>query len=212
MSTLPIIFSNEKDLDDFAYKFLVEYILESLENDVTLCLSLPYANTKSPTNAYIPALFYCFSVIDLLGSLLAGNARSGSTTTNSKNYMTKYIGYKEEKVILLQKMYRHKIVHLAMPKIAVLYQKKLLSWKLHDTNSRKHLTIDWKDINDIPLFGYGNIHCDGKYILNIKKFKNDIKKSITKRSGYLQHLKNNTDLRYKFVNAINQIYDPIIVD
>ncbi len=31
MSTLPIIFSNEKDLDDFAYKFLVEYILESLE-------------------------------------------------------------------------------------------------------------------------------------------------------------------------------------
>jgi hypothetical protein len=212
MSTLPIIFQNPKDLDIFAYKFLVEFILKSLENDVNLCLSLKYTNTQSPTNAYTPALLYCFSVIDLLGSLVAGNARGRKTTNNSRNYMTKYMNYSKENSILLQNMYRHKIVHLAMPKIAIVNEGKLISWKFHDENPNNHLKIDYNDKGDISIFGNGKIHYDGKLILNIQEFKKDIKNSVTSKNGYLESLKITNELRYNFVNAINQIYDPILIN
>jgi len=47
--------------------------------------------------------------------------------------------YNSDDVELILKMYRHKIVHLAMPKPIIEHNRKYLSWKLHDENSNNHL-------------------------------------------------------------------------
>ena len=49
-------------------------------------------------------------------------------------------------------------------------------------------------------------------ILSVLLLKDDIKTSVLSPNGYLEDLRNDTDLRNKFVIAINQIYDPVITD
>jgi len=65
----------------FAEEFIVKDRLASLENDVNCYL--PTAKIEAAEYAPFPALLYCFSIMDLLGSLYAGNARSGITTDNA---------------------------------------------------------------------------------------------------------------------------------
>ena len=84
MSALPITFKDDVELMDFAEKFIVTNRIASLENDVEGFL--PADKKEVAAYAPFPALMYCFSIIDLLGSLYAGNARSGNTTDNSAIY------------------------------------------------------------------------------------------------------------------------------
>jgi acyl-CoA synthetase (AMP-forming)/AMP-acid ligase II len=137
-----ISLSNTGDLIDFAKRFLIDDRLNSLENDIYRCL--PRDGDKKETTSYapFPALLYCFSIIDLLGGLYAGNCRSGNTTKNSEAYMEDFLKYTPDKIFLLQKLYRHKVVHLSQPKSVILYNKQNIAWR-HDENQRsKHLTID----------------------------------------------------------------------
>lgn len=110
MSTLPIVFKDELQLLAFAEEFIVKNRFASLENDVNRCIPLPLAKLESTGYAPFPALMYCFSVIDLLGSLVAGNARSGKNTDNAARYMETYLDIPKDKVRLLQKICRHKLV------------------------------------------------------------------------------------------------------
>jgi hypothetical protein len=152
---------------------------------------------------------YCFSIIDLLGSLYAGNARSGNTTNNAARYMEKYLNYPNDKLRLLQTIYRHKIVHLSQPKLAMLYNKQIIAWKHDERIPSKHLTIE-QTPGDAPILGsFGKIHCDAQYIVSILALKDDIKDSVRR---YMDDLKNSADLQSKFIIAINQIYDPAITD
>jgi hypothetical protein len=104
-------FVEQKDLIRFAVDFVRERIA-SLEKDVQHCLSEPYAP--------FPALLYCFSTIDLLGAICAGDAtKKAPTTRQSVDYMQRFMHYTEEQARLLQSLFRHKIVHLAQPKAVV---------------------------------------------------------------------------------------------
>jgi hypothetical protein len=71
----------------------------------------------------------------------------------------------------------------------------------------KHLTID-RISGDILLpIGIGKIHCDAQYIVSISALKDDIKDSVIRSpGGYLEDLRDSSDLQAKFVTAINQIY------
>lgn len=101
-----------------------------------------------------------------------------------------------------------KIVHLFAPKTTVWYNGKLISWKLHDNNPSNHLSLN-SESGDIDLFSHGKRHYDEKFILNIDKFKDNIKDSVTcSTHGYLAILQNDTDLQAKFTCAVNDIYDP----
>jgi hypothetical protein len=156
---------------------------------------------------------YCFSILDLLGSLYAGNARSGNTTDNTTRYIEKYLNYPKDKSRLLQKIYRHKIVHLSQPKFAMLYNKQIIAWKHDERIPSKHLTIEHISDDVIIPGGIGKIHCDAQYIISILVLKDDIKNSVVRSpAGYMDDLKNTTELQSKFVTAINQIYDPVITD
>jgi hypothetical protein len=91
MNNFSIIFKDKAELMCFATRFIVDDRLNSLENDVYRCV--PNAQDKSERTCYapFPALLYCFSIIDLLGAVYAGNARSGNTTKNSENYMKDFL-------------------------------------------------------------------------------------------------------------------------
>jgi len=91
---IPIVFEDDIDLTHFADEFIVKDRLASLENDVNRCL--PTAKIEATEYAPFPALMYCFSIVDLLGSLYAGNARSRKTTENAARYIEKYMNYPEE--------------------------------------------------------------------------------------------------------------------
>jgi hypothetical protein len=213
MSTLPIVFKDELQLLAFAEEFIVKNRLASLENDVNRCIPLPLAKLESTGYAPFPALMYCFSVIDLLGSLVAGNARSGKNTDNAARYMETYLDIPKDKVRLLQKIYRHKLVHLSQPKFAMLHDKQILAWKHDEDIPEKHLTIDPISGDILLPTDIGKIHCDAQYIVGISALKDDIKDSVLRSpGGYLEDLRNNSDLQIKFVTAINQIYDPVITD
>jgi len=208
---IPIVFEDDIALMHFADEFIVKDRLASLENDVNRCL--PTAKTEAAEYAPFPALMYYFSIVDLLGSLYAGNARSANTTDNAARYMEKYLNYSKDKLRLLQKIYRHKIVHLSQPKFVMLYNKQIIAWKHEEGVTSRHLTI-----NPTPGYvnipgGSGKIYCNAQYIISIVTLKDDIKNSVVRSpGGYMEDLRNNTDLQSKFVTAINQIFDPVITD
>ena len=127
--------------------------------------------------------------------------------------MENYLKYPKDKAQLLQRIYRHKIIHLSQPKPAVLYNTQIIAWRHDENEPSKHLTID-PTTGDVDLPGrFGRIHCDAQYIVSIRVLKDDIKNSVVHpEDGYLEDLRENTDLQNKFVTAINQIYDPVITD
>jgi hypothetical protein len=88
-----------------------------------------------------------------------------------------------------------------------------LAWKHDEDIPSKHLTID-PTPGDVPIpMGLGKIHCNAQYVISILVLKDDIKNSVIRfPGGYLEDLGNETDLQNKFVTAINQIYDPAIID
>jgi hypothetical protein len=197
---------------NFAKKFIIDDRLASLDNDVNRCLPVSGSKKESTGYAPFPALMYCFSIIDLLGAIYAGNARSHQTTENPSKYMKKYMKYPDDKISLLMKIYRHKIVHLSQPKGAMLYNGHIISWEHDENNPNTHLTID-PNQGDFPIFDYGVIHCHGKFIVSIWVLRDDIMDSVTRiPGGYYEDLQNDVDLRNKFVAAINQIFDPVITD
>jgi hypothetical protein len=76
-------FNNARDLVGYAYKFMLEERLPSLQKDVIACLEKDCA---------FPALLYCFANIDLLGALYRGHATETSQARgNFKDYACRFM-------------------------------------------------------------------------------------------------------------------------
>ena len=74
--------------------------------------------------------------------------------------MKDFLKYPSDKLQLLQKIYRHKIVHLSQPKSAMEYNNQIIAWRHDENDPSKHLTIDpTPGIGDI--YGKVKIQCDG---------------------------------------------------
>jgi hypothetical protein len=151
-----------------AEDFIVEDRLASLENYVNLCLPTLHDKTESSGYAPFPAIMYCFSIIDLMGSLYVGNARHGNTTDNSKIYREVFELSKREGTITTENL-------PPQPKPAMLYNKQIIAWKHDEKELSKHLTVV-PTSGDVYLPGkLGRIHCDAQYIVSIRVLKDDIK-------------------------------------
>jgi len=163
---------------------------DSLQNDCNHCLFKDHA-------APFPALLYCFSTIDLLGSLYGGDAKSPSgISERSKKYMVEVMKYPEEKVELLQKVFRHKIVHLAQPMPSVSFDGKKYSWWLcHGVDYQLHLKIEPTQIKNEFVFK-----------MSIGLLVNDIIDSIFTPNGYLHRLEREQSLQRKFRKAYQEIF------
>lgn len=202
-----ITFKSDDEVIEFAEIFLKGRI-ESLKYDVERCL-------KKDVKGYspFPALMYCLSVIDLLGSLLSGEVNEGSSTTNARKYAIKYMKYHPSVTKIIWKRFRHKMFHLAMPDTGFKFNKQIVTWNLHDLNPNNHLRVipPARKIIDIGKDigkGQGNIPLSGEFVINIKSLEENIEKSIfDSHNGYIKHLKSDLMLVNNFKKAINAIYE-----
>jgi len=199
------LFKNPGHLVDTAIGLVTER-LNALEKDVNHCLTKPFAP--------LPGLAYCFSTIDLLGALYKGDASSSAnTTSNSKAYMVDMMQYTGDQASILQKVFRHKIIHLAMPKAVIEYQGKMIGWKYYHQNRKEHLklakfpatqhfTIDTRQ-GPILTLDY-----DYEFSIGIKDLQEDTANSVLGKNGYFAALNKETNLQTNFEKALKEMYDP----
>ena len=171
-----------------ARNFLSER-MDSLKNDVNRCLATKYKVTNP---APFPAILYCFSVIDLLGALYAGDATSNAhTTEQAKNYMIDFMNYPADEVDLLQKVFRHKLVHLSLPHPRIKMKGKYYIWAVCHDNPSIHLQVR-------PAQKSNEVH----FHISIQTLVKDITDSVSGSDGYLNRLeKNENCLQEKFNTA-----------
>jgi len=179
---------------------------DSLEHDVAHCLS-----KRKGRYAPLPAIEYCFSIIDLMGALYKGEAgKEARTTEQAHAYMIDFMNYTDEHATLLQRIFRHKIVHLAMPKSVIEHKSKSIGWQYVHNDPKEHLKlIKLQQRKTLSVTGSLSIKYEYLFSLSIKHFANDIINSAVKSSnGYLARLKNDPILQANFEKALVQIYDP----
>jgi len=195
------IFTSDKDLLVFAEAFLEERKI-SLIRDTENCLT---------GTAPFPAIIYCFSVIDLMGALSSGEAtKEADTGKIAREYMLNFMGYTNDQVNMLQKVFRHKIIHLSQPLFVTKDGVNKIAWAQHNDNRKEHLKIEiglaGQDIQapaGIPINLFTRpIRYNATFIVSIKSLAEDICKSI---DIYISVLKNDTALQHNFDKAIEVI-------
>lgn len=196
-------FNSDAELIQHA-EWLFNEKLSTLERDVNHCLK--------PRAAAFPAMLFCFSNIDLLGSLYCGQASSkhGRASPNAKLYMRKVMGYSEEQVHLLQQVFRHKIVHLANPKSAYKYGNKIITWQYDHDFTHKHLSLEPIPPGASFQPPYTNIRqgVTHYFWVSLKQLVEDIKISVNGPNGYYEQLKQDQEKKNKFDNAVSEMYSP----
>ena len=201
-------FSEQNELIKVARDF-VRNRIDSLEKDVRYCLR-DKPQPSSPLDAPFPALLYCFSTLDLLGSLSEGDAsRNAKTPDNSKNYAQRFMNYTEEQSNLLIQIFRHKLVHLAQPKFVYhdSVKSRAITWRYYHDNQEEHLKIEKLPPNSkITITSSWEIPVGYEFRVGIIQFMNDIKNSVERPGGYLHSLETIPDLQDRFKKAIEQIY------
>jgi hypothetical protein len=164
-------------------------------------------NNSPAQYAPFPALLYCFSTIDLLGSLFEGDAsRKADTTNNSKRYMRRFMNYTLEQTNLLIDIFRHKLVHLAQQKIVYTdNQSKKFTWIYHHNDAEKYLKIEEVNLS-ISITSTYSIQVTHQCNIGIMQFMLDIKDSVERSRGYLNALETTPALQTNFINTTEQIY------
>lgn len=192
-------FASQTELETFAKKFLKSR-LAALEKDVKHCLKEPYAP--------FPAIVWCFSTIDLLGALAAGDAtKNANTTQQSGDYMRSFMNYSADAVVLLQRIFRHKLVHLAEPKAVVALGTKKVTWHYDHNDPAKHLLISPIPKPKSRTISTGiALTADHVFHISIMQLVKDVTKSVRQSGGYLARLQKDAALRRCFDDAISQIY------
>ena len=197
------IFRDKAELLAYAENF-TKVRLDSLQKDVNHCLKYPYAP--------FPALLYCFSTIDLLGALYRGNAtKDANTSLQSADYMKDFLRYTDEQARLLQKIFRHKIVHLAQPKPIIEDDSRMVAWHYYHDNKTEHLKLKklQKPVK-YTVTGSWTMFYDYEFGVSIKHIVDDIRQSLEDTSkGYLESLSRNSSLQSLFRKAIEEILNPI---
>lgn len=210
-------FQNDTDLLKFAEKFLDDNI-SSLEANVNHCLVPGKEINHGFISLYatFPAILFCFSIVDLLASLYCGNARGGNTSDNAATYMKDMMKYTEDQCHLLQKVFRHRLVHLANPRPVYEYEYKgnriRIAWHYHhdEPGRGKHLTLQFVSSKGYiqPEYTIIKHNATHYFWIGIKQLVEDIKQSVQSPNGYFSKLKIDPTLRKKFDKAIFDIYLP----
>lgn len=199
------LFYDQGNLLQCAKGFVLARV-ESLEKDVRHCLFQHGPDAPAP----FPALLYCFSTIDLLGALYCGNACDRAPTSDqSKAYMMDFMGYTPEQADRLQKMFRHKLVHLAQPNPVFKHASMRISWAYYHECADRHLWLQkLANKEQIPLRQTEKYtEVDHIFHIGIFDLVRDIKDSMEGPDGYLATLEKDEKLRNNFDKAISQIYE-----
>lgn len=190
-------FVSDNDLKQFARSFIRERI-SSLKKDIDHCLNNPFAP--------FPAILYCFSTIGFMGELANGGPDKDSNEP-AKKYMEDFMGYTKEQTRLLMQLFRHKLVHMAMPKSILKNGDKVVSWQYEHENSVKHLVLETapKDTKVIVKSGW-EIPVHQVFTISIRHMVKDIEDSVYGHGGYFDKLQTDKKWRQNFQCAIEEFY------
>ena len=195
---------NEPNKEELNY--MVKFIsnkMDSLQKDVLHCLQPPLAP--------MPAILWCFSCIDLLGSLFTGRASHKGTTEKSRKYMEELMNYTSEQAELILKVFRHKLVHLADPAPLSLYKDKIVAWRYYHGYTLDHLTL-LDDQGEVIIKLGSFVHFDQVFTLGITQFMQDIRCSVFKPGGYIEKLRTEADTFQRCKDAICKIDTPQLIE
>lgn len=201
------VFKDKTDLIRFAEAFLEER-KSSLLNDVNKCLKKSCFTKPAPFSA----LVYCFSVIDLMGALLSGEATKDAKTSQiASDYMLHFMNYTKDEIEMLQNVFRHKIVHLSQPHfVGKNNSGDKIAWREYHDNRKEHLKIETglteQDIQapaGIPInLLIKPIRYNATFTVSIKSLAEGICKSI---DNYISALEKDATLQKNFDKAIEVI-------
>jgi hypothetical protein len=195
-------FNDDAQLMKWAQEFIGDK-LSSLEYGVELLMG-------SFPNASVPAMLYCFSIIDMLGSLYCGEAHKKSDNTkNSIKYMKDMMGYTQDECDLLIQIFRHKPVHLAGPNSVYDKDGDRITWMNACDLPGRHLNLKSISLRYLTppntRIKHRVTHC---FWLSIEKFVEDIKQSVQKPDGYLSKLEIEPTLREKLDDTVWDMFSP----
>ena len=180
---------------------------DSLKKDVSFCVldNVGHKNWPAP----FPALLYCFSTIDLMGTLFwkctlgdrkqqaECEAKTESGITNKAlNYMLEFMRYPELEAKLIQKVFRHKLVHLAQPLPIAEYDGRKYSWCYLHNDRSQHLKLVADNVTGLSIFR-----------VSIWSFTEDIVDSIFGPNGYLEIMSSNTTEGQQLRDRFQKAYD-----
>lgn len=144
----------------------------------------------------------------------------GNTTKISAEYMAKFmknnvVPYSEYQTRLLQKIYRHKVVHITQPGPLIEIGINKITWRYDDEDLTKHLRAETAP-NPQPITAFltpYQMYYNQIFVISILKLARDVKDSINRpNDGYWHMLSNNSvvegrTLQDNFRNAISDMYD-----
>ena len=197
-------FNDDNQLMKWAQCFIGEK-LSSLERDVKICMG-------SYPPAPFPAMLYCFSIIDMLGAFYCGEAHSlmRNTSKNSATYMKDMMGYTQDDCHLLQKIFRHKLVHLAGPNSVFKYNQDKITWHYARDLPERHLQL--KSLLQGIYIHPENTRIKHKvshqFWMSLEKLVEDITQSVQNPNGYFSKLKADPTLREKLDDAVWDMFSP----
>ncbi len=156
----------------------------SVNQIINFCL-----NSKIEEAPYL-ALMYCFATVDLMGAYLTGRFNERKETDNAFQFINKYIGYSREQTLLLQEIYRHKLVHTGLPTSFFKHNEEVFTWTIHYDNRNFHLKITEN----------GQARC---FNISIRDFGQDLINGMIK---YLDELEVNDCLKQKYKKTLHELW------
>ena len=180
---------------------------DSLQKDVCFCIldNAGHRNWPAP----FPALLYCFSTIDLMGALfwkctLTDKIQQAKcdqdiergVSNKSLNYMLEFMRYPELEANLIQKIFRHKLVHLAQPLPISEYCGKKYSWRYLHNDRSQHLRFREDGVTGTSAFQ-----------VSIWSLTEDIVDSIIGPNGYLERISTDTSDAQRLRDRFNKAYE-----
>ena len=89
----------------------------------------------------------------------------------------------DEQVTLIQEIFRHKIVHLAQPKLVVYSKKRYIHWRYEYPEINNHLKIERHGRQQIKtVLTPKALFYDHTFIISITRFLDDIEDSIIRQT------------------------------
>jgi len=118
--------------------------------------------------------------------------------------MTFYMDYTEQQAMLVQEVFRHKLVHLAQPHPVTSYGGMKIAWmELNNSDRSSHLVLEPLPPGTKAMVAVrGQVECSHRFTVSIPDLKDDIRNSVLRPSGYLEDLRAKPNLQDKFEKGI----------
>ncbi len=186
---------HQKELEEFdkIEQFLRE-TCNSLLKDVRHSVLYEYSSPDWPTP--IPALLYCFSVVNLLSSFCSGSLSPSSEVIYA--YFEEFLHYDATQIELLEYIYKYKLFHPNQSRFLFHKYGMDFYWEWVDNDRSRHLRTQ-DHLGSGPMVKW--------FTISILSFAEDIEASVFQKDNYLHELFVNPTLKQNAWKVLQQFID-----